>query len=186
MVASLKSILMGILGLCTLSLSFKALRNEHRLIMDTLDHAIMVIDAPAHLRSSSGTSRSPPHCPPTAPQTSSPFAGGPIARTQSGDHLESLVRKVQVAVAMPFASPLASPSQPNQYTPTNPSELSMSTYNYYCKYDLLDRAPLAPISDNLHPQHQLSPPTFNPISPPNYATSTKILDDELIKRMPKL
>ena len=55
--------------------------------------------------------------------------------------------------------------------------MSMSTYRYLCKYNLLReeslrRSPLAPVSENRYGQR--------------LPGETKILDEDLIKRMPKL
>lgn len=178
--------------------------------MDTLDHAILAIESPERIRSTPSAPRSSPRHSPLGSSANLPFAGVPI-RHGSGDHLESLVRKVQVAVNAPSDPPSRNAAPAHPLYETASSEMSLSTYNYLCKYNLLDRTPLAPISENLPPTttttaaaaatsspSQPSPPKFassslvptHPLhqsSPPHYAAaSTKILDDELIKRMPKL
>lgn len=106
--------------------------------------------------------------------------------TKGPDGIESLVRKVQVAVGEgfpPFESrpPFQFPSSTVDET-LMAGDLSLSTYKYLQKYNLLE-TPRSPVVSKARVKFN-NPPHEYPMMNQHYAS--RILDEEQIKRMPKL
>ena len=88
-------------------------------------------------------------------------------------HLESLVRRVQVAVSSPEHLKRVEFSEPrkyHEYSKSGPAaDMSISTYQYMVKYNLVD-------------EEDSYPPSALPIA----SSMDRILDCAGIKRLPKL
>lgn len=112
---------------------------------------------------------------------------------------DSLVRRVEVAVGTDTNQEKAVPRIHDEYRDEIPitevtlsPEMSMATFNYLTKYNLLENSiPTSPISPafkrhHSHSQYRDGHKVFSNAPRSSIGPSNKILDEGLIKRMPKL
>lgn len=184
------------------------MRREHEQILDTLDTVIYRLERMAkecrggkqgqnnntcHHHTSLGpplplsSSASPPLLPPqTLPLASLP--SGSEGEERLG--LDSLVERVEVAVKglvrethrRGLRDENSPPRREDEEQATLPLEMSMATIKYLTKYDLLSPNRL----QHQHNYHRAKTQRLSrPVQqePPPF---TKILDEQVIKRMPKL